>query len=76
MPATFNEWIMQAKVTDNPVGDFIDDTQMLIRVGRPPPPVITSEEQLKRFLLVRNACPQAMDTIPAVWRRYQRWLNK
>ena len=41
--ATFNEWVMQARVTDIAVGDFIDDTQMVIRVGRRPPLVIISK---------------------------------
>ena len=49
MTVTFNEWVIQARVTEDPVGDFIGDTQMVIRVGRRPLPEVTRRSQLENY---------------------------
>jgi hypothetical protein len=75
MSTTFNDWIIQAKITDDLAGDFIEDTQAIILANRRPPPVFYNMEQLRSYLRLRGACHEAIATVPAVWKRYRRWVK-
>jgi hypothetical protein len=68
----FGEWLERARVTDDPEGDLIDD----IRRDRNPPPQFPTLEAMQRYLQSRNACQQAIEAAPIVWRRYRRWQNQ
>lgn len=70
---TFVDWIMRARTTDDPVGNLIEDTRLIIKIaGRPPP--ITSVQQLRSYLRLRGACSECLDTVPLAWRRYRKWF--
>jgi hypothetical protein len=71
MSTTFNDWIMQAQITDDPAGDFIDDMRMVIRANRHPLPEISNMDQLRSYLYLRGACHEAIATVPVVWKRYR-----
>ena len=49
----FRQWVEQAKVTDNPVGDFIGD----FKADKKAPDYFESLDRLRLYLHVRNACP-------------------
>jgi hypothetical protein len=76
MSTTFNDWIKLAKFTDDPAGDFIEDTRSVIRANRYPLPAIDNIEQLRSFLYLRGACIEAIETVPTVWKRYRRWVDR
>lgn len=67
---TFNEFITSRRDrSDDPCGDFIADTQMLIRLGKFP--AIASWRELEGFLWSRNACSSAIAVGRALWREYE-----
>jgi hypothetical protein len=69
----FAAFISSRRVTDNPRGDFIADTQGIIRGGRFP--VMRSWPQLETYLLVRHACDEAIQQAHRVWREYERYAR-
>jgi len=79
---TFAEFINTRCVTANARGDFIDDTQMLIRAKRFPgrwsrkTPWPQSWDNLERFLVLRSACPEAIAAGKSLWREYLRHEKK
>jgi hypothetical protein len=66
----FRQWVNQAKVTDDPVGDFIGD----YRRDKTAPGEFESLARLRLYLSVRTACPEAIEAAVRAWKRYQRWL--
>jgi hypothetical protein len=66
---TFKEFILACRVSDSPRGDFVDDTQTLIRLDRFPN--VDSWEDLEFFLLSRSACPEARTAAKGIWREYE-----
>jgi hypothetical protein len=66
---SFSEWLAAATITDDPIGDLIDD---LRRDGRRSSN-FSSCADLRRFLREHRACREALRVAPAVWRRYQAW---
>jgi hypothetical protein len=71
---TFRQWVFAAKVTDDPVGDFIEDARHEIKMNRTfwarP---IRGPAKLRLYLRLNNACAECLATVPDVWRRYQNW---
>jgi hypothetical protein len=76
---TFTEYVMSRRVTDTPNGDFVADTQTLIRAGRFEDP--KTWRQLEFFMRFRAGVPGGVSerTIEAgkrVWRQYQAASKK
>jgi uncharacterized protein YozE (UPF0346 family) len=69
---SFNEWVMQARVTNDPAGDLIDD----MRADQKLPSIFHSIGELRRYLILKNACRGALVAVPVVWRRYRHWLDR
>ena len=64
----WRQWLAAAKVTDDPEGDFIVDSRDDARM-----PDITTKAELRQYLRTRQACQEAMDAVPEVWRRFEQW---
>jgi hypothetical protein len=65
---TFNEWVMQARRVNDPIGDFVRDMQWAIRISRRyPVPLITHPSQLVSYLLGRGASDEAVILAQIVW---------
>jgi hypothetical protein len=77
---TFNDWVMRARITDNPAGDLIGDIQRdkrrWKRAGIDQPPVIKSVGELRSYLHRQGACSAAVETVPAVWKRFQNSMRR
>jgi hypothetical protein len=73
---TFTAWVLHAKITDDPEGDLIKDMRWDLREHPDTfPPMFPDMDSLQGYLRwKRNACQAALDTVPGVWRRYQRWV--
>lgn len=72
---SFAEWIKDARVTDDPIGDLISDARIDPRL----PKEFNSARDLQEY--IRWSRPsfdtsRARATVPAAWRRYQAWLKK
>ena len=68
----FRQWANQARVTDDPVGDLIGD----FRTDRGAPDDFESLARLRRYLNLKNACPEAIEAAAVAWRRYRSWLKQ
>jgi hypothetical protein len=64
---SFLDWLATAPVTDDPVGDLVDD----LRRDTRKPVDIESPEALRRYLRSRRACREALAVVAAVWSRYE-----
>jgi len=72
---TFADWIMQAKITDNPAGDLVGDMQHDFRCRARKGialPAIHSAAELRGYLHRAGACNGAVEAAAAVWRRFKR----
>jgi hypothetical protein len=67
---TFSDFIQSRRASDSPRGDFIADTQMLIRLGRLPE--VKRWSQLEFEMRRRGACPEAIRQGRRVWREFER----
>jgi hypothetical protein len=67
----FKDWVEEAPITDDVVGDFLDDAKSVLDL----PENFSSQKELKSYLSWRpgGACREAIDAVPAVWRRYSAW---
>jgi hypothetical protein len=65
---TFIDFIQTCRVTDTLRGDFIADTQSLIKSGAFPD--IASWGALEAFMRSHSACPEAVKAGRRVWRRF------
>lgn len=63
---SFRSWLKRTQITDDPVGDFVQDSRELIEK----PSQIRSPGQLRAFLYSRNACPECLECVPKIWKRY------
>jgi len=70
MVRTFAEYVGTRRVTDSPRGDFIDDSQMLIRCGKFP--AVETWPVLESFLVFRGAGPDTIRQARVVWRAFER----
>jgi uncharacterized protein YozE (UPF0346 family) len=70
--STFNHWLTQARVTDDPVGDFVYDARRNPKF----PPLVRSASHLARHLQLVHACEEAIATVPEVWERYEHWKGR
>jgi DNA primase large subunit len=68
---TFRQWANQAKITDDPVGDFIAD----FNADKKAPYDYESLDRLRLYLEVKGACPEAIAAARRAWKRYQRWVR-
>jgi hypothetical protein len=66
------EWLYYARRTDDPAGDLIAD----LARDRDLPPLFRNIDHMRSFLQQRMACREALDAVPIVWRRYNRWLTR
>jgi hypothetical protein len=66
---TFRQWVLTAKVTDDPVGDFIQDARHDIKIGnhtfwtRP----IRGPARLRLYFGLNNACAGCLGTAAGRW---------
>jgi uncharacterized protein YozE (UPF0346 family) len=69
---TFRAWLTIARVTNDPEGDFVADAR------RDPtfPEAVPDIKAMRGYLLRQGACREALATVPRVWRRYERWLER
>jgi hypothetical protein len=68
-------WLQRARVTDGPVGDLVADMRSELANGVVIP-CFHSEREMYGYLRGRRACPEALETVPAAWRRYRNWLDR
>lgn len=66
-------WLASARVTDDPAGDLIADMR---REQETMPSIFKNIREMRAYLVSRRACPDAMEAVPAVWRRYSSWLMR
>jgi hypothetical protein len=65
----FAEFIMKRRpITDDPRGDFIDDTRWLIEKKQLPD--CPSWDELREFMELRGACEAAVEAGRKVWLEY------
>jgi hypothetical protein len=69
------KWLAQTTITDDPVGDLIADMQRDVRQGVTIPS-FNNIGDMRAVLCSRNACDEALATVPAAWRRYKRWRDR
>ena len=70
-PHSVAAFIRAARVTDDPVGDFISDMR-----GERHVPAFKSSAEVRSFLRFRGACRGASTTVPYFWQRYKRWVAR
>lgn len=63
---SFLEYLKTAKGTDGPMTDFIEDATHDKKF-----PVLQDWDHLERYLMLRGACPEALDAALVLWRRYR-----
>jgi hypothetical protein len=72
LETTTEQWLRQARITDDPAGDLIADLRRDHAVKRFP-----NIATMRGFVRSRNVvCPQALAAVPIVWRRYRKWLGR
>jgi hypothetical protein len=64
------QWLKRARATDDPEGDLVADLRR-----SPDLRDFGSMQDLWGFLALRGACPEALDAVPGVWRRYLHWTG-
>jgi hypothetical protein len=69
MSTLWRQWLTGARVTDDPVGDFIGDA----RTDRRMLDEMASLTQLQGYLRCRGACPEALATAPAAFGVSFKW---
>jgi hypothetical protein len=69
LSSLFATWLAEAQVTDDPVGDFIQDA----RSDRTFPRRISSVQTIRNHLIGKNACPGAHDAVDLAWQRFRGW---
>jgi len=67
----FRDWVMRAKITDDPAGDLIGDIRRDTRLWCRPLDIHSAAE-LRAHLRFRSACDGALKAAGTVWRRYER----
>ena len=65
--AGFKGWLKNAKMSNDPEGDLIYDLKDDSRLPRR----IASKEQLASYMRTRRACPEALEALDEVWRRFE-----
>ena len=65
----FSDWLAVAHVTDDPVGDMVCD----MRDDKIAPRDFSNQDELVCYLRDRLACREAIETVPAFWKRYEAW---
>jgi hypothetical protein len=66
-PLSFLAWLATATATDDPAGDLISD----LRDDGRKPVNFPSCAALRRYLISRHACREALAAAPAAWRRFE-----
>lgn len=64
---SFKKFILERKVTDDPEGDFVDDTKRVSDF----PEELTSFAGLQAYLEFKRACPEAIEAGRKLWREYK-----
>jgi hypothetical protein len=65
-------WLAKARITGDPAGDLIADMRRDANLPR----LFGNIHEMRRYLQGRGACPEAIQTVPAVWRRYRSWMDR
>lgn len=68
---TFKEYLTMRQVRDNIQGDFTKDARNDAKL-----PDVTTWPELKRHLLLRNACKGAIEAARLVWQAYRVKLRQ
>jgi hypothetical protein len=66
------EWLACCHVTDSIAGDVIMD----MRRDPDLPPLFRNLEHMRDYLRLKQAPKEAIKALPAIWRRYSRWLAR
>ena len=69
---TFRSFVRDARQTYSIAGDLLYD----LKRDHTLPETFGSLEQMRTYLGLHRACPEAMQVAPQVWRRYLRWRAK
>jgi hypothetical protein len=65
-------WLAKSRITDDPAGDLMAD----MRRDAALPPLFRNIREMRAYLVSRGGCPEALQAIPVVWRRYSSWLMR
>jgi hypothetical protein len=67
----FSQWAIRARMTGDPVGDFIGD----FRRDKRAPSHFESLARLRLYLKTKNACPEAIEAAAGAWKRYRSEID-
>jgi hypothetical protein len=65
-------WLEKSHITDDPAGDLMSD----MRRDPTLPTFFRNIREMRAYLVSRGACPEALQALPVVWRRYSSWLMR
>jgi hypothetical protein len=69
----FEEWLKQAKVTNDPEGDLVTD----MRRDPDRPPTFTSLKALRSYVGFKSHYDTTvLASVPGAWRRYRAWCSR
>lgn len=63
---SFKTYVNNRRRGPNPQGDFIDHARKTADL-----PDVSNWEELRGYLLMRDACPGAIDSARSVWKSYR-----
>lgn len=63
---SFKTYVTNRRRGPNPQGDFVEHARRAADL-----PDVSSWEELRRYLLTRDACPGAIDLARSVWKSYR-----
>jgi hypothetical protein len=66
------DFLARARITEDFAGDLITD----MRHDETLPPSFGSIREMRDYLISCNACPEALEAAPEVWRRYSAWRKR
>jgi hypothetical protein len=67
------QWLAHARITDDPAGDLIADMR---REQETMPSLFKNIREMRAYLVSRRACPEALEAVSTVWRRYSSWIMR
>lgn len=70
----FSDWILERRITDTPIGDFVRDT--IGNFYEFPKGVDGKRELIEGFLVRKMACKEAFEAFKVLWSRYEKDLKK
>ena len=65
-------WARRARITDGPAGYVIAGMRRDPNV----PPLFHHIGEMRSYLRLKGAPPEALSAVPILWRRYSEWLER